>query len=228
MIIGLVRGVGDSSNEFEFITPDVSKMSIGDFVTLEHDGMEIISRITECRPLTDYPPVMYSNPEIPPSRIAEILGDEEKDLYVVRAAILGYFDEKSGEFVNPRIIPRQGSQVKYASEELLKKCLNRKISGRGIAHIGYMLTRRDIRVPIYLDVSSIASEHMCILASTGSGKSYLAGVIVEELLSPKNMASVLIFDPHGEYHTLVEMMNRSEFREGWYSPEVEVIPPERI
>ncbi|MDK2782114.1 MAG: hypothetical protein PWR13_1142 [Archaeoglobi archaeon] len=228
MIIGVVRGIGENPNEFEFITPDVSKMSIGDFVTLEHDGMEIISRINECRPLTDYPPVMYSNPEIPPSRIAEILGDEEKELYVVRATILGYFDEESGEFVNPRIIPRQGSQVKYASEELLKKCLNRKTSGRGIAHIGYMLTRRDVRVPIYLDVSAIASEHMCILASTGSGKSYLAGVIVEELLSPRNMASVLIFDPHGEYHTLVEMMNREEFREGWYSPEVEVIPSERI
>jgi len=228
MIIGLVKGVGESPNEFEFITSDISKMSIGDFVTLEYEGMEIISRITDCRPLTDYPPVMYSNPSIPPSEIASVLGDEKEDLYLVKAVILGYFDEEKGEFVNPRIIPPQGAKVKYASEELLSKCLNRKGPGMGSAHIGYMLTRRDVKVPIYLDVSAIASEHMCILASTGSGKSYLAGVIVEELLSPNNMASVLIFDPHGEYHTLVEMMNREEFSLDWYSPEVEVIPSEKI
>jgi hypothetical protein len=190
--------------------------------------MEIVSRITDCRPITDYPPIMYSNPEISPSEIALILGDEEKELYLVTATILGYYDEERGEFINPRIIPPQGARVKYASEELLVKCLNRKTSRIGTAHVGYMLTRRDIEVPVYLDVSAITSEHLCILASTGSGKSYLAGVIVEELLSPKNMASVLIFDPHGEYHTLTEMMSKNEFSSEWYSPQVEVIPPEKI
>jgi DNA helicase HerA-like ATPase len=70
---------------------------------------------------------------------------------------------------------------------------------------------------------------MAILAGTGSGKSYTAGVLVEELLSPHNRAAVLIFDPHGEYGTLAEMRGHPAFADAdGYSPQVKVLMPEDI
>ncbi len=59
--------------------------------------------------------------------------------------------------------------------------------------MGSLLLREKGAVPVALDVKEPVSTHMAILAGTGSGKSYTAGVLVEELLLPHNRAAVLIF-----------------------------------
>ena len=66
-------------------------------------------------------------------------------------------------------------------------------------------------MPVVLDVKDLVSTHLAIIASTGAGKSYLASVIIEELMRPYNGAAVLMIDPHGEYSTLEEMANHAEF-----------------
>ncbi len=92
--------------------------------------------------------------------------------------------------------------------------LSRKTLGSaGSAHVGSLLTRREGDVPVVLDVKELVSTHLAIIASTGAGKSYLASVILEELMRPSNRAAVLIVDPHGEYGTLQEIANRAEFAE---------------
>jgi hypothetical protein len=53
-------------------------------------------------------------------------------------------------------------------------------------------------VPIYLDANTLATEHLAVLAMTGSGKSYTVGRIIERLVALMN-GSVIVFDPHGEY-----------------------------
>ncbi len=68
-------------------------------------------------------------------------------------------------------------------------------------------------MPVVLDVKELVSTHLAIIASTGAGKSYLASVVIEELLKPYNRAAVLIVDPHGEYSTLQEMANAPQFAE---------------
>jgi DNA helicase HerA-like ATPase len=83
-------------------------------------------------------------------------------------------------------------------------------------------------VPISLSVRSFTSTHLAIIAGTGAGKSYLASVIVEELMKPYNRASVLIVDPHGEYDTLQELMGQAEFQADGYQPEVRVIRPDQV
>ena len=72
----------------------------------------------------------------------------------------------------------------------------------GSAHVGSLLTREAGEVPVVLSIKDVVSTHLAILASTGSGKSYTAGVLVEELMRPYNRAAVLIVDPHGEYDTM--------------------------
>jgi DNA helicase HerA-like ATPase len=48
-----------------------------------------------------------------------------------------------------------------------------------------------------------SGERDAILASSGMGKSYLMGVIIEEILEKSNQV-VFIIDPEGEWHTLKE------------------------
>ncbi len=53
-------------------------------------------------------------------------------------------------------------------------------------------------VPVYIDVNKLVTEHLAILAMTGSGKSYTVGRIIEKLVAEMN-GSVIVFDVHGEY-----------------------------
>jgi DNA helicase HerA-like ATPase len=53
-------------------------------------------------------------------------------------------------------------------------------------------------VPVFLDVNKLVTEHLAILAMTGSGKSYTVGRIIERLVALNN-GTVVVFDPHGEY-----------------------------
>src|SRR5262249_27992237 len=67
-------------------------------------------------------------------------------------------------------------------------------------HIGNLVgyERGAEAVPIYLDVNTLATEHLAVLAMTGSGKSYTVGRIIERLVGLMN-GTVVVFDPHGEY-----------------------------
>ncbi len=98
----------------------------------------------------------------------------------------------------------------------------------GSAWLGSLLSREPDAVPVALDVKGFTSTHLAIIASTGSGKSYLAGVLLEEMMMPHNRAAVLIVDPHGEYATLQEMQNKPEFREGNYAPTVRIFTPDMV
>ena len=80
-------------------------------------------------------------------------------------------------------------------------------------------------MPVALDVRGFTSTHLAIIASTGSGKSYLAGVLLEELMMPYNRASVVVIDPHGEYDTLQQIQNEEVFRDGDYRPKVDIFRP---
>jgi len=63
-----------------------------------------------------------------------------------------------------------------------------------------LLRGYDIRVE--LDANTLVQKHCSVLAKTGSGKSYTAAVILEELLDRK--VALLIIDPHGEYASMKE------------------------
>ncbi len=226
--VGLVKGPSENI-EFKFITPDKVILKNGEFVYYRLNDTKVICRVVKRHPLRLYPDVYLSKPDINPERIVRAIGINvtEFELFEVRASIIGYYDETLG-FVNPRIPPKPGQPVYIAEREVIEEVLMKKKTGElGSLHIGYLLNRED-DVPVVLDTALVASEHMCILASTGSGKSYLAGVLVEELLRPYNSAAVLILDPHGEYHTLKEIEGREEFNTADYRPSVRVYGKDEI
>ena len=235
-LIGWTKGPGEDPQDFVFISADIQRvLKIGEFVTyktkVDDTEREILSRITDRQPLRQYPDSFSASPEIAPNQIAQLVGYNQKDheLFQLTASVIGYFDEKVGDFINPRIAPREGGSIYIASNHMLARLLNKKeLGGKGSAHVGSLLSRDIDEVPTVLDVASLVSTHMAIIASTGAGKSYLAGVLIEELTSSYNMASVLIIDPHGEYDTLSEMMNNDRFRMEKYRPDVRIFRPGQV
>lgn len=232
-LIGTVKGPGESAHEYSFISPDNARTKVGEFVYYElpAQGSPLLGKITEKAIIRSLPDSFLADPSIPPAEVAELIGFDgaSPELYEVTVSIAGYFDDKLKGFVNPRIQPDPGVPVFLASDALLSQVLSPKVMNEvGSAHLGSLLTRPVGEVPIVLDVKNLVSTHLAILASTGSGKSYTAGVLIEELLRPYNRAAVLIIDPHGEYHTFREIESHPAFQEGGYRPEVRIIPHDQI
>jgi uncharacterized protein len=235
-VIGTVKGPGETGNQYVFITADNRSVKIGEFVFYEvvtserAPTLQILGKIS-ARCLIDHlPDRIFADTEISPEAIAALVGFtyNNPEIYEITVDVVGYFDPNLG-FMNPRRTPNPGAKVYLADDAMLRHVLNKKQPGEvGAAHIGSLLLRES-NVPVALDVKELVSTHMAILAGTGSGKSYTAGVLIEELLMPHNRAAVLIFDPHGEYDTLTEMRGHPAFQgSDGYTPKVKILTPEAI
>ncbi len=236
--IGTTKGPGQSPHDFTFVSPDPAQsLRTGEYVAYQTrvDGQprRILARITERQPLRLFPDSFMANPAIAPDTIAAMIGHDqpagEHELFQLTATILGYYDAQLGDFINPRIPPRAGWPVYLAEAEELKAVLSVKQPGDiGAAHIGSLLSRERDAVPVVVDVQAFTSTHLAIIASTGAGKSYLAGVLLEELLKPYNRAAVLIVDPHGEYNTMTEVANLPPFTLDSYRAKARIFQPGEV
>ncbi|MCL5960670.1 MAG: ATP-binding protein [Chloroflexi bacterium] len=236
-IVGIAKGPGETPHEYTFVTPDRDQLlKNGEFVYYEvpatESNLQILGRVTKRIPLKLYPDSFMSNPDVSPGAVAGVVGYDSPghELFELTVVIMGFYDESLQDFVNPRVPPTSGKSIYLAGDEMLSRVLSKRRLGEpGSAHIGSMLSRSEEAVPIVLDVKEFASTHLAIIAGTGSGKSYLASVIIEELMRPANKACILIVDPHGEYETLIEMMNKAEFSitDGGldYRPKVKIFQP---
>ena len=234
--VGTAKGPGELPQEFVFISPDLDqRLKAGEFVYyVERDDPErrpIFGRIANRKPVRLYPDDFLANPSVPPQQVAELFGYEgDAELFEITVRTLGHFDRQMNAFVNPRISPRVGWPIYLATDAMLAAVLNKRAQGElGGAHVGSLLSRPAGAVPVVLSARDFTSTHLAILASTGAGKSYLAAVLVEELMKPSSRACVLIVDPHAEYDTLSEMTAHPAFRSGdGYEPHVKVLRPSDI
>ncbi|MFB1063324.1 ATP-binding protein [Natrinema sp. H-ect4] len=246
MTVGICCEPGDQANEFVFVTPDDTELKTGEFIfyrsTVEvenEDGKlveeekKIFARVTGREQKRGFPDNFMADPGVSPESVARRLGisTEGVDLYKITATVIGYFDDQLGDFTNPRIVPQPGTNIKLATDADLEEYLtdvDPKIEGS--AHIGELLHRPPGQTQITLPIDNFASTHLSVLASTGSGKSYTASVLIEEMMQPDSRASVLIADPHGEYGSLTEMETDSRFEAevDGYGPDVKIIKPDEI
>ncbi len=235
MPVGTTKGPGETPHEYVFVAADPEQLvKYGEFVyyetAVEGETRPILGRVSKRVPLRLYPDTFLSDPTVSPAQVADLLGydHEPHELFEITVAILGYFDPVMG-FVNPRVPPPSGTPIYVATNEHLGQVLCRLRTGEiGGVHIGSLLSRPRGAVPIVLDARGFTSTHMAIIASTGSGKSYLAGVVLEELMRPNNRAAVLVIDPHAEYDTLTEMQGHPGFRSDGYEPRVKIVRPNDI
>src|SRR5579859_1943021 len=251
--VGITKGPGETTHEYTFVSRDDEQvLKNGEYVYYElsdpreaEPGLNgntalsrrVLGRIIKRVPLQLYPDTFLAEPEISPAQVAAMVGYDSltNELFELHVAIMGYYEQATGSFINPWIPPQSGKQIFLAGDDMLASILSRRQAGQnGSATIGSLLTRSPGAVPVVLSVKDLVSTHLAIIASTGAGKSYLASVIVEELMQPYNKASVLILDPHGEYSTLTEIPNAAQFSEesngrgAGYRANVRVYKPDEV
>ena len=112
--------------------------------------------------------------------------------------LLGYMDPSSGQPRIPRRPLDPGSEVLGVDFEFLRDFY--RFDPANSIHLGNLVgyERGANTVPVFLDVNRLATEHVAVLAMTGAGKSFTVGRLIERLVGLHN-ATVVVFDPHGEY-----------------------------
>ncbi|HEY5605025.1 MAG TPA: ATP-binding protein [Thermoplasmata archaeon] len=133
---------------------------------------------------------------------AKLLGDGDpvdvEERVSVQISVIGYRDDR-GLLQVPRTPFRAGEPVYHAETGTIQEVIGLKEDKKHGAYVG-LLAGHD--VPVYLDINAMVQKHVSIVAKTGGGKSYIAGVLIEELM--KHHVTCVILDPHGEYSSLRE------------------------
>jgi hypothetical protein len=244
-IVGTVIEPGDEVGEFVFAAPDGQAVSTGEFVAYSqstggNSEEVVLARVSDREREAGLPASFMTDPDVDAGRVATSLGAEADggELYRITAEVIGYYDPGFESFRNPRQLPNTGTRLHRAPGEMLEVVIpNVTPPGfreegdpdPGMAWMGRLLNRADEKVTVELPVNEVAATHLAILASTGSGKSYTASVLLEEMLKPATRAAVLVFDPHGEYDSLDQMCDHPAF-EGTdgYRPSAEIRKPDQL
>ncbi len=132
--------------------------------------------------------------------LARVVKLVEQDKKRATAEVIGYKDDR-GFLTQPNSTVSHDDKVFKADRAFITATLGLKSNG---IYLGLLEGRN---IPVYLRKEELIQKHCSILAKTGSGKSYTAGVLIEELL--EKGVPLLIIDPHGEYVTL-KYENRNE------------------
>ena len=111
--------------------------------------------------------------------------------------LVGYRDAL-GQIKIPRRPLNPGEKIHGVDYDFLAKFY--KFDENTSINIGNLIgyEKGENIVPVYIDVNKLVTEHLGILAMTGSGKSYTVGRIIERLVAEMN-GTVVVFDVHGEY-----------------------------
>lgn len=107
-----------------------------------------------------------------------------------KARVLGYV--QGSRIIQPRRSIRPGQPVYVADQDFLRDFYS--FPEDESLFIGGLVTRPDVKLTLSLKGFR---RHLAILAQTGAGKSYCAGVIIEELL--EKGGTVVVIDPHADY-----------------------------
>ncbi|MFM0265349.1 helicase HerA domain-containing protein [Paraburkholderia sediminicola] len=117
---------------------------------------------------------------------------------IASVELVGYRDPVSRQIKIPRRPLDPGASVETVDFQFLSDFY--EFNEHTSLHLGNLVgyERGENTVPVFLDVNKLVTEHMAVLAMTGSGKSYTVGRIIERLVALNN-GTVVVFDPHGEY-----------------------------
>ncbi|MCD6131078.1 MAG: ATP-binding protein [Candidatus Hydrothermae bacterium] len=191
--IGVVVGETTHS-EFYFAIEDTKTPQIWDYVVVRSkevvDGIEkdvlVLGQIVG---ITSYSPGLS---EYTPYQVVEKLRDAEiiEPRKFAKVKVLGF--TVNGKVLMPRRTIYPGTDVYLAPDDVLSQVYSYP-DEEGL-FIGHLITRP--RVKVQLTIRGFR-RHLAILAQTGAGKSYTAGVLLEELYDKG--ATVIVLDPHADY-----------------------------
>lgn len=186
-----------SNYRFFFQLNNDVEVKVGDYVEVPAGKYVLVGRITLLRSFND----LVSDPTFVRSQLEMSLPLNARfpiERGTWRAGLVRLVAVYDGEKIHPpNIVPEPGDYVYFADKKLLMKILGLKEKG---LFLGTMYGHDDILVKV--DPEIISRLHLAVLGTTGSGKSYSVGVLIEELL--EHNYPVVVIDPHGEYSTFRE------------------------
>ncbi|AIG98450.1 putative ATPase [Archaeoglobus fulgidus DSM 8774] len=198
---------GDASpTEFYFVTDENKHPPRWEYVLVKSkeniDGEEVkVDVIAQIDAIYSSSMALSGKPSLDVVEKIRDAGLVDKRLFA-KARVLGFLYE--GNVLQPRRAIYPGNDVFRAPENILKDFYSYP-EEEGL-FIGHLITRQD--VPVSISVRGFR-RHLAILAQTGAGKSYAAGVLLEELL--KKGATVVVLDPHADYVFLSRKKDGSKF-----------------
>ena len=202
-----------STEEFKFAV-QAEEVTKGSFVKVSHDIFGwILGCITGIERHTDvsflearnlFGTDMYGKTSRSAGRSAVPLGEGDVSATVT---ILGYRDKR--DILQLPTTPLiAGKPVYLAEDDFIREIVGLKSTISTGAYIG-KLKGHDLAV--YLDIDEMVQKHVSVIARTGSGKSYVVGVLVEEML--EKGIPVVVIDPHGEYSSMIQPnLNHDDIR----------------
>jgi DNA helicase HerA-like ATPase len=122
--------------------------------------------------------------------LGQVIGMERfPDKIIAKIGVLGF--QNDNKIKLPSIPPRPGDDILYAGDSIIREVLHSPENG---IYIGLL---RDHKIRIRLSPDVLLNRHLALLAMTGAGKSYTAGVIMEELMLRRY--PLVVVDVSNEY-----------------------------
>lgn len=185
-----------TSEEFSFVLENPVKKE--QFVEVDTEEGRAVARVSKIRKSN----VFYTNPESVSesvkngNHLKNHFPTEEREQLVGEGRILGVYAEND-LIKRPSFPPSPGKDVYKADKERLSDFLGLdNQNGINIGEVQFQDLEAD------LNLTKLFQKHLAILAQSGAGKSYLASVVIEELLDReqgKGNLGIVALDPHGEY-----------------------------
>ncbi|HET6404399.1 MAG TPA: ATP-binding protein, partial [Candidatus Thermoplasmatota archaeon] len=188
-VVGAVFG-NVTTTSFRFAVRDITLKRL-DYVQVEHptDGA-LVAQVTEVTRETD---VSFEE-------AGRRYGDGPVRDHLVGAARVIGFRDLHGRLQAPRTPVPAGADVRRVDAPLLAQ-----VFGLRDTEGAYLGTVKGYDLRVVLDINTLVQKHVSILAKTGSGKSYVVGVLMEELI--KRHVPIVVIDPHGEHGSLAKPNN---------------------
>ncbi|MCX8196713.1 MAG: ATP-binding protein [Candidatus Micrarchaeota archaeon] len=185
---------GPTTTHFDFVISD-NRVRKGQFVTVDVPTGKVIGSITEITKANRYFERAESVAEYEKtSPISASFPVSEWEYSIASVNVHGLLCD--GQTVRSTYPVSPGDRVFEAEPEMLKKFLQLDESGIYIGN----LYHHDLQIK--LSLSKLFQKHLAILAMSGSGKSYLTCVLIEELLERPPLSgriAIVAIDNHGEY-----------------------------
>lgn len=124
-----------------------------------------------------------------------------------KAIILGNIDQKNYTLSPCRFPISTKAEILHPPSGLVSKILS--FRGKKGIYLGDIVVSSSEGDPFLLSPDFLERHVLCV-ASTGAGKSYSVGVLLEEILLKHRSAAILLFDVHNEYWGIAEPNDAKE------------------
>lgn len=190
-LVGILVGKARPDKvEFESKRP----MSIGEYVIMEYGRGKVLGLIENSSISSEALSEGIRNfDEAFESRQVAIENKRDKS-YKGSVRILGYLEDlKKCRSIIPEVPPEPGTEVYEAATQDLGTIFSP--TSLNWVKVGTLL--RNAEVEVGVNINTVVSRHLAVLAMTGMGKSNLVSLLTREI--GRIMGTMVIFDYHGDY-----------------------------